>query len=64
MSQTHFPTVPPFYLNPSTKKAQNAEHLKISCATVNTHVRNIYGKLDTRNAPAALCIAYRLGLID
>lgn len=44
-------------------KKEIAEHLKISYATVDTHVRHIYGKLDARNAPAAITIAHRLGLI-
>ena len=44
-------------------KKEIAAQLDICYATVDTHVRHIYQKLDARNAPAAVTIAHRLGLI-
>lgn len=44
-------------------KKEIADQLNIGYATVDTHVRHIYGKLDARNAPAAITIAHKLGLI-
>ena len=44
-------------------KKEIAAQLEICYATVDTHVRHIYQKLDARNAPAAVTIAHRLGLI-
>lgn len=41
-----------------------ADQLSISYATVDTHIRHIYHKLDAHNAPGAVSIAHRLGLID
>ena len=45
-------------------KKEIADHLSISYATVDTHIRHIYHKLDAHNAPGAVSIAHRLGLID
>ena len=41
-----------------------ARELMVSPATVSTHFRNIYGKLDVRNRAAAVAKAMRLGMID
>ena len=41
-----------------------AHELVLSVATVNTHFKNIYEKLDVRNRPGAVAKAMRLGLID
>lgn len=44
-------------------KKEISEQLKISYSTVDTHVRHIYDKLDARNAPAAVTIAHRIGIL-
>jgi DNA-binding CsgD family transcriptional regulator len=41
-----------------------AEELVLSPATVNTHFKNIYRKLDVRTRAAAVAKAMRLGVID
>jgi DNA-binding CsgD family transcriptional regulator len=41
-----------------------AQELMLSPATVNTHFKNIYGKLDVRTRAAAVAKAMRLGIID
>lgn len=43
-------------------KKQIAGRLDISFATVDTHIRHIYEKLDVTNAPAAVRKAFNLGL--
>lgn len=45
-------------------KKEICEQLGIGYATVDTHVRHIYEKLNVRNAPAAVTKAFRLGLFD
>jgi len=45
-------------------KKEIASHYDISYNTVDTYVRRIFDKLDARNAPSAISIAHRLGLID
>ncbi|MGB1875224.1 MAG: response regulator [Akkermansiaceae bacterium] len=45
-------------------KKEISDQLSISYATVDTHVRHIYQKLDVRNASAAVSIAHRLGLVE
>ena len=45
-------------------KKEIASHYNISYNTVDTYVRRIFDKLDARNAPSAISIAHRLGLID
>ena len=44
-------------------KKEIADHLKISTATVATHVRNMYDKLEVQNAPAAISKAYQAGIL-
>ena len=44
-------------------KKEIAERLEISSHTVATHVRHIYEKLGVINAPAAISVAYRKGLL-
>ena len=44
-------------------KKEIAGRLAIGYSTVDTHVGNIYLKLDVRNAPEAISKAYRLGLL-
>jgi DNA-binding CsgD family transcriptional regulator len=41
-----------------------ADHLVLSAATLQTHFKNIYAKLEVRNRAAAVAKAMRLGLID
>jgi DNA-binding CsgD family transcriptional regulator len=41
-----------------------AQQLVVSPATVNTHFKNIYGKLEVRTRAAAVAKAMRLGVID
>lgn len=43
-------------------KKEIAERLGISYPTVDSHVRNIYEKLNVRNAPSAISTAHRLGI--
>lgn len=43
-------------------KKEIADRLKISYSTVDTHVANIYEKLEAVNAPAAVNRAHKLGL--
>ena len=43
-------------------KKQIGDRLDISFATVDTHIRHIYEKLDVKNAPAAVRKAFNLGL--
>ncbi|MGZ0708889.1 response regulator [Coraliomargarita sp. W4R53] len=45
-------------------KKEICDQLGIGYATVDTHVRHIYEKLDVKNAPAAVTKAFRLGLFD
>lgn len=44
-------------------KKEIADKLCISMHTVATHVRHIYEKLDVFNAPSAISVAYKKGLI-
>lgn len=43
-------------------KKEIGEKLGISYPTVDSHVRNIYEKLNVRNAPSAISAAHRLGI--
>ena len=43
-------------------KKEIAIRLNISFATVDTHIRHIYEKLDVKNAPSAVRKAFKLGL--
>tara|TARA_B110000305_G_scaffold235578_1_gene295432 strand:+ start:4600 stop:5271 length:672 start_codon:yes stop_codon:yes gene_type:complete len=45
-------------------KKQIADQLNIGYTTVDTHVGHIYEKLQVRNAPSAVSMAYRLGLFS
>jgi len=45
-------------------KKQIAARLKITFATVDTHIRHIYEKLDVQNAPSAVRKAFSLGLFS
>lgn len=45
-------------------KKEICDQLGIGYATVDTHVRHIYEKLNVRNAPSAVSKAFRLGLFD
>ncbi|CAA6689998.1 MULTISPECIES: response regulator transcription factor [unclassified Lentimonas] len=44
------------------QKKEIAVKLNISYTTVNTHVKHVYEKLDVQNAPAAVRVAYQLGI--
>lgn len=44
-------------------KKEIADRLGIGFSTVATHIRNIYGKLQVENAPAAISKAYQKGLL-
>lgn len=45
-------------------KKEIAEQLAISFATVDTHIRHIYEKLNVQNAPSAVRKAFNLGLFS
>ncbi|MGJ8656594.1 MAG: response regulator [Akkermansiaceae bacterium] len=45
------------------QKKEIADQLNIAYSTVDTHVRLIFEKLNARNAPSAVSIAYRLGIL-
>ncbi len=45
-------------------KKEIAEQLDISFATVDTHIRHIYEKLNVKNAPSAVRKAFHLGLFS
>ena len=51
-------------LSDGLQKKEICGQLGIGYATVDTHVRHIYEKLDVRNASAAVTKAFRLGLFD
>ena len=44
-------------------KKEISEQLHISIATVATHVRHIYEKLEVQNAPAAISKAFQAGIL-
>jgi two-component system nitrate/nitrite response regulator NarL len=44
-------------------KKEIASHLYVSYATVDSHVRNVYGKLNARNVAEAISKGYKSGLI-
>jgi DNA-binding NarL/FixJ family response regulator len=43
-------------------KKEIADRLKVTYSTVDSHVANLYSKLDVKNAPSAVNIGHRLGL--
>jgi len=45
-------------------KKEISEQLGITYRTVDTHVRNIYEKLNVKNGPAAVNMAHKLGLFE
>ena len=45
-------------------KKEIANQLNIGCSTVDTHVSNIYEKLEVRNAPSAVSQAFRKGILN
>ena len=45
-------------------KKEIADQLNIGYSTVDTHVSNIYEKLEVRNAPSAVSQAFRKGLLN
>jgi DNA-binding NarL/FixJ family response regulator len=45
------------------QKKEIAEALRIGIATVSTHIKNLYQKLEVPNAPAAISKAYRSGIL-
>jgi len=45
-------------------KKEISERLGITYRTVDTHVRHIYEKLNVQNGPAAVNMAYKLGLLE
>ena len=44
-------------------KKEIATQLDISYTTVDTHIKEVYGKLKVNNAPAAISQAYQQGLL-
>lgn len=51
-------------LSEGLMKKEISERLEIETTTVATHVRRIYEKLETPNAPAAISKAYRTGIFS
>lgn len=51
-------------LSEGLMKKEISERLKIGTSTVATHVRRIYEKLETPNAPAAIAKAYKTGIFS
>lgn len=45
------------------QKKEIASELKIGLETVNTHIKNLYLKLEVANAPAAISKAYQTGIL-
>ena len=45
------------------QKKEIASELKIGLETVNTHIKNLYLKLEVANAPAAISKAYQAGIL-
>lgn len=45
-------------------KKEISTELGITYRTVDTHVRHIYEKLNVRNGPAAVSVAYKIGLLE
>lgn len=52
------------YLGEGMVKKEIGDLLQISYFTVDSHVRNIYGKMRVSNAPAAITKAYRIRLFS
>jgi DNA-binding NarL/FixJ family response regulator len=46
------------------QKKEIATDLGLSVWTINTHMKNIYGKLEVKNAPAAVHKAFRSGILS